>query len=310
MDSGITRRSFIKTSGIVGLNAFLGSPLVPDIGFGAEKTDLAVVKGKDYFNNTKQAVSMLGGIQRFVPKGAKVALLPNPSSSNPGAFTNPQIVRAVIHLCREASAAEIACIGWLTMRDWKNCGMKRVLDDEAVGLIITDYRDESQFRSIPVPEGTGIKEARILNTCFDYDILIDIPITKEHSGNKYSGALKNLMGLNSPKSCQVFHKRNWILGSDDIEHLEQCIADLNTVIQPDLCIVDATEFLISNGPHGPGDLSRPQKIIAGVDRVAIDAYCATLFGLDPGDVYAVQRAYAHGLGEMDLTKLHIREIDT
>jgi len=309
MGHKLTRRSFIKTSGAIGVHTFLGSPLIPGLVSGSENVDLAIVKGKDYFQNTKQVITILGGIDRYVTRGAKVALLPNPSGSNPGSFTKPEIVRATIQLCKEAGASRIACIGWLTMRDWVNCGMKKVIDQEGAELVITDLRDESQFEPVPVPKGIGIREARILKSYFNYDILIDLPITKEHSGNKYSGALKNMMGLNSPKSCQKFHRSNWVFGSDDIEYLEQCIADLNTVIYPDLCIVDATEFLITNGPHGPGELAKPQKVIAGRDRVAIDAYCATLFGLKPAEVHAVRRAYAHGLGEMDLSKLNIREVE-
>jgi uncharacterized protein (DUF362 family) len=96
---------------------------------------------------------------------------------------------------------------------------------------------------------------------------------------------------------------------DDITHLDQCIADLNTIIQPDLCIVDATEFVTTNGPMGPGKLLKPQKVIAGTDRVAIDTYCATLFGYNPKDIAILNKAYEHGLGEMDLTKVKIREVE-
>ncbi len=309
MGQKITRRSFIKTSGAIGVNAFLGSAVIPELSSGSDSIDLAIVKSRDYFNAAREAVTLVGGIQMYVPVNAKVALLPNPGSGNPGSFTKPEILRAAIQMCKEAGAAQIAIIGWLTMRDWIKCGLKRVIDEEGIDLIITDLRDESQFHRVPVPKGVGIKEARLLKTYFEFDRLIDLPITKEHSGNKYSGALKNMMGLNSPKSCQTFHRSSWIFNSDDIEFLEQCIADLNTVIRIDLCIVDATEFLITNGPSGPGKLSRPRKVLAGTDRVAIDAYCATLFGLKPQDVIAVNRAYAHGLGEMDLTKINMKEIE-
>lgn len=309
MGEKITRRSFIKTSGAIGVNAFLGSAVIPEFSSGSDKIDLAVVKSKDYFKATKEAVRLMGGIQMYVPANAKVALLPNPGSGNPGSYTKPEILRATVHLCKEAGAAQIAVIGWLTMRDWIKCGLKRVIDEEGIDLIITDLSDESQFHRVPVPKGVGIKEARLLKTYFEFDRLIDLPITKEHSGNKYSGALKNMMGMNSPKSCQTFHRSTWIFGSDDIQYLEQCIADLNTVIRVDLCIADATEFLITNGPSGPGRLGRHHKVLAGTDRVAIDAYCATFFGLNPQDVVAVNRAHKHGLGEMDLTKINMKEIE-
>ena len=79
-----------------------------------------------------------------------------------------------------------------------------------------------------------------------------MPITKDHAGNKFTGALKNLMGLNSPGNDRTFHKPNWKTDPDDIAHLDQCIVDLNQVVKPALNIVDATEFIVSNGPFGPG----------------------------------------------------------
>ncbi len=309
MGKKLTRRTFIKAGGAIGINTFLGKPLIPELAAASEKIDLVIVRGKDHLNNTKQAVAILGGISRYVPRGTKVALLPNPSFSNPGSYTRPAIVRAAIQLCKEAGAAEIACIGWLSMGDWIRCGIKKIIDQEGADLVITDLRDESGFEAVPVRAGIGIREVRIIKSLAGYDVLINLPITKRHSGNFYSGAMKNLMGLNSPVSCQQFHRSKGIFGSDDIEFLEQCIADLNTVVHPDLCIVDATEFLITNGPQGPGRLSRPHKVIAGVDPVAIDAYCATLFDLDPAENRAVKCAYDHGLGEMDLNKLNIVEIE-
>lgn len=308
MRKKINRRIFLKTGSAFGILALLSRPLRAKFRKNNSSVDLAVVKGTDCLRMVGEAVALLGGIERFVPRGARVALLPNPGSSNPGTYTKPEIMRAAIKLCRNAEASKIACITWLTMGDWIACGLKKIIDEEGVDLDITDLRDESQFRPVVVPKGVHIKEVRILNTLYNYDVLIALPITKEHSGNKYSGALKNMMGLNSPKSCRKFHRKDWIFNSEDIEYLEQCIADLNTVVRSDLCIMDATEFVITNGPYGPGGLSRPQKIIAGTDHVAVDAYCARFFGLKPAEVFAVKQAYKMGLGEMDLTKLNVREI--
>jgi uncharacterized protein (DUF362 family) len=135
-----------------------------------------------------------------------------------------------------------------------------------------------------------------------------MPITKDHVGNKFTGTLKNLMGLNSPQSNQTFHKEDWETNIDSITHLDQCVADLNTVIAPDLCVVDATELLITNGPFGPGKIHKPRKIIAGTDRVAIDSYCCTLWGLEAKDIIAINKAFEHGVGEMDLAKIDVKEI--
>jgi len=186
--------------------------------------------------------------------------------------------------------------------------MKKVLDEEGTQLVITNQRDETLFKPAPIPKGEKLKEARILRTFYNYDVLINMNIIKEHSGSNLSGALKNLMGINSPVSNRNFHKMSGTLNKDDIKHLDHCIADLNTIIQPDLCIIDATEFIITNGPNGPGELLKPQKVIAGTDPVAIDSYGANLIGYNQKDILVITKSYEHGVGEMDLEKVNIKEL--
>ena len=173
--------------------------------------------------------------------------------------------------------------------------------------MIVNLRDESLFEPTPIPNGIALTEARIMKARSDYDVLISVPITKDHAGNKFTGTLKNLMGLNSPVSNREFHMDNWTTDIGAITHLDQCVADLNTIFQPDLCIVDATEIIITNGPFGPGELIRPHKIIAGTDRVAIDSYCCGLWDLNPQDIMTITKAHEHGLGEIDLTKVNVIE---
>jgi len=309
MSKKLNRRDFIKAGTAIGVGAALSGKFGADLAFGGEAVDVGVAKGADYFAATKKAVELVGGIKKFVPKNAKVAILPNPQSSNPGTHTKPEIVRAVVQMCKEAGAAEIGCVTWLKDKYWDACGIKEVFDAGGVDLKVTDLKDESLFGPVAVPKGSALKEARILKSFSHYDTFINIPITKEHAGNGFTGTLKNLMGLNSPQSNRTFHRENWKTDPDDIRHMEQSIADLNTVITPALCIVDATEFITTNGPFGPGELGKHDKVVAGTDRVAIDSYCAGLLELKPKDVVAIDRAFAHGLGEMDLNKVNVKEVE-
>ncbi|HLP61196.1 MAG TPA: DUF362 domain-containing protein [Candidatus Deferrimicrobium sp.] len=314
----ISRREFIKHSTVVGAvgAAGMGTLTVSDLlaknkmvqPDPKEKINISVVQGPNYFDNTIKAVDQLGGIEAFVPANSKVAILANPQRNNPGVYTGTEVLRAAIRLCKRAGAKEIACISWLPVdKSWEPTGLKKVIDDESIKLVVTDMKNEDLFKPVPVPKGINLKEARVMNEFFNYDVFLNIPICKDHAGNKFTGTLKNLMGLNSPLNNRSFHKPNWTTAIADIRHLDQCIADLNTVIKPNLCIVDATEFIISNGPFGPGNLHKPQKVVAGTDRVAIDSYCSTLWGLDPKDIFTIVAAYEHGLGEMDIKKLHIKE---
>ncbi len=226
------------------------SPAVSDV-------TVSVVTGEDTFKNTIKAVDMIGGMTRFVPDGSKVAILPNSQGRHPGTFTNPDVVRAIIRMCKEAGAAEVNCLSWLPNRNWESSGLGEAVTSEGANLKLVE-REDANFKSVPLPNGKLLKEAKIMNELFANDTFIDIPITKDHAGNKFTGTMKNLMGLNHPASNRFFHT-----GSDEnpdsIEHLDQCIADLNLAVAPTLCIVDATEFITTNGPFGPGELDQSQE---------------------------------------------------
>lgn len=307
----IGRREFFKKSAQAGLALAMGRELAAGTKStaaspAAKAVDVAVGIGPDYEKAAMKAVELLGGIKKFVPKNARVALLPNVQSRHPGSFTKPEVLRAVIKLCKKAGAKEVNCLSWQSVKQWEDTGLKAVIDAEGVGLKLFE-KDEALFKAVAVPGGQALTEARVLADFYNHDLLINMPITKDHAGNKFTGTMKNLMGLNSPANNRTFHRPNWKTDPNDVAHLEQSIVDLNKAVKPALNVVDATEFITTNGPFGPGELIKPQKVVAGTDRVAVDAYCAGLWGLKPEDIVQIKRASEQGLGEMDLGKLSVKE---
>jgi uncharacterized protein (DUF362 family) len=134
-----------------------------------------------------------------------------------------------------------------------------------------------------------------------------MPIFKDHIGSRFTGSLKNYMGASHPEDNRAFHPT---FEGEDLLHMEQCIADLNTVVRtPDLIVADAMTILTSKGPFGPGDIASPRQVVAGTDRVAIDAYGATLLDLDGREVTMIRKAADHGLGTIDLGAVKIATID-
>ncbi|MEW5900051.1 MAG: DUF362 domain-containing protein [Acidobacteriota bacterium] len=307
MAERLNRRDFMKKSVVFGASALLGKRVL-NLST-ADSAEVAVVHGEDLSQTTRRAVELLGGMGKFVPKNSRVAILPNSQSKNPGAYTKPEIVRAVVRMCREAGAREVGCLSWLPEKYWEASGLGRAVAEEGAKLSIIDLKDERLFRPLPLPRGKALKEAKIMSQFFEYDVFLDLPITKDHAGNRFTGAMKNLMGLNFPTVNRFFHTGDFKTKPDDIEHLDQCIADLNLALAPTLCLVDATEFLTTNGPFGPGEIASPRKIVAGVDRVAVDSYCATLLGMRGEDIVMIKRGHEHGLGEIDLKKVRIREVE-
>jgi uncharacterized protein (DUF362 family) len=310
MTRTIGRRAFLKSSAGAGLALALNPALSAAAArvAGAAAPLVGVGISDDGGQAAVRAIKLAGGIRRFVYKGAKVALLPNVQSRHPGAFTKPEVLRAVIRLCRKAGAVEIDCLSWQSAKQWEDTGLKPVLEAEGAGLKIFE-KDEALFRPVPVPKGAQLKEARVLAALYEHDVLINMPIAKDHVGTHFTGTMKNLMGLNSPANNRTFHRPNWTTDPEDTAYLEQSIVDLNKAVRPALNVVDATEILVSNGPFGPGQLMRPRKVVAGTDRVAIDAYCASLWGMKPEDIVQIKRGAEQGLGVMDLARVRINEED-
>jgi uncharacterized protein (DUF362 family) len=312
MGKRLGRREFFKKSAKIGLGYAGGRSFLAWLGkgssqiFAGEKAELAVGVGSDYFKAAVKAAELLGGMKNFVPKGASVALLPNVQSRHPGAFTNPEIFRAVIRLCREAGAREINVLSWQDQKQWEDTGLGKVAAEESANLKLFP-KDETLFKAVSISSGKFLTEAKILNEFFSNDVFINMPVTKDHAGNKFTGKMKNIMGLNSPASNRTFHRQNWKTDPSDLEHLDQCIVDLNKAVKPTLNVVDATEIIITNGPFGPGELLKPEKVVAGVDRVAVDSYCAALWGMKGEDIIMIRRGYEQGLGEINLKKINIKE---
>jgi uncharacterized protein (DUF362 family) len=313
MSKKIGRREFLTRGAKAGLAAALAGDFLTKVPGGlwtapaAKEPDIAVAIGSDYGAAAAKAVEAAGGMARFVKKGSKVLLLPNVQSKHPGTFTKPEIFRAVIKMCREAGAAEVASLSLLTQQHWDGAGLSRVAQEEGIAVKLIPA-EEIHYRAVPVPGGRAFREAKVPNEFFNYDAYINMPIVKNHAGNRFTGALKNHLGLNSRASNRFFHKPNWQTDPADIEHLEVCIVDLNTIFKPVLNIVDATEIITTNGPMGPGEIIRPMKVVAGPDRVAVDACSATVLDLEPREVLSIRMASERGLGEIDLRKVNVREV--
>jgi len=114
--------------------------------------------------------------------------------------------------------------------------------------------------------------------------------------------MKNLMGLIWDR--QRFHH--------DMD-LHQAVADLATVLRPQLTILDAIRILKTGGPAGPGDVETFDGVIAGVDPVAVDAYGVTLSTwnrqtLRPDQVGYIRHAAAHGVGTSTIDELEVVEL--
>lgn len=307
MAHSITRRSFIKNSTALGIGSLMAGTFAPLMGSAAAgKIDISAIQGANYFDNTIKAVEILGGMKQFVSRGSRVALLINTSFKYPGTIVNPTVSLAVVKMCIDAGAKEIVTIPGASERYWGRADQAEKYEE-----MIASLQPAGGYTNVDIPKGKSLKKAEVVKSLLDCDVFIDIPISKDHAGTGFTGNLKNFMGACPYSTNRFFHQGSNAKGAyDDVDFLSQCIADVNLVRKPNLCVVDATEFVTTNGPFGPGKLKKLDKVVAGTDNVAVDAYCCRFLGLEGPRVTMIQKAFEHGLGQIDLTKLTVKEIKT
>jgi uncharacterized protein (DUF362 family) len=267
--------------------------------------DLVVVRGEPR-EATMKAIDVLGGMTRFVRPDQVVVLKPNAGFDAPpewGATTHPEVVAAVIDACIQAGARRVLVLDH-TLHPAERC-FKRTGLEAAIAAFpkakLVSMDDPKAYVEVSVPSGKALRTTQIPLAVQKADLFINLPTAKSHSATGVSLGLKNLMGLVWDR--RVFHQ--------EID-LHQGIADLATVLRPQLTILAALRILKTGGPTGPGDVDPQNKVIAGTDPVAVDALGVGLSTwnretLRPDQVGYIRYAAEHGLGTLKLDSLRIVE---
>lgn len=258
-----------------------------------------IVHGKHVQTMTRTALAKLGGISRFIKPGEKVLIKPNVGwdrQPEQAANTNPELVGAVVSLCREAQASEV----WVTdvsindpYRSFARSGIETAVK-RAGGKV--KFTTENDFVLTDL-KGEILKIWPVSRFYHQVDKVINLPVVKHHSLSKCTIAMKNWYGI-------LGGRRNRLHQDIDLS-----IADLAAAVRPTLTIIDATRVLVRNGPTGGdlSDVSLEDTIIAGLDEVALDAYSLRFLGLEAKDVPFLALGEKRGLGISDWKSLNHSE---
>jgi uncharacterized protein (DUF362 family) len=312
MKDNIDRREFVKRCAVAGVGVIAGSSISKAFDTGNLPTgyEICSVVGDRYFDNATKAVEALGGMNKFVQRGNTVGILVNSPLENAGAFVKPDISLAVVKMCLDAGAKQIYALNDISQRYWKRSKLSETMKAEIGRIRYTDEMTE-----VTIDKGKMLKKAEISKALLSCDVYINIPIIKDHEGTRYTCNLKNMMGAFSSSSCRRFHfgDSSVLTGLfkgyySNVEILAQSIADANLVRRPDLCVVDATEFLATNGPSGPGELRKPREVITATNCLAADMYACRHLGLDWAEVLTIQYAQQHGYGPQSLKDVRVQTI--
>ncbi len=298
------RRRFLREVLLWSAGAGLTIPrftILPPAQAAPPAAQISLARGEDYQQLVAKVLAPLGGMGQFVKPGDRVVIKPNigwDRSPDQGANTHPLVVRTVVAQALEAGAKQVLVFD-RTCNEERRCYASSGIE-EAVRSLKDDrarieHIDQRKFVPVEISRGKALTRWEIYKDALDCDCYINVPVAKHHGLSGLTLGLKNAMGVIGGNRGRLH------------QNLGQSLADLATVLRPKLTMIDATRILLRNGPQGGDvkDVRRTNTLIASIDPVAADAYATTLFGLQPGDIDAIEAAHALGLGEMDLNRIQV-----
>jgi uncharacterized protein (DUF362 family) len=222
-----------------------------------------VIAGRDIRASINRAITLLGGLGQAIGRGDKVLVKPNFNSADPlPGSTDLVFLRAALELLLEAGAK--VTIGessggiWRPTRNvLRKLGVPELARHLNVEVFAFEDKPDNWVR-IKV-NGYYLNTVTVPRSAYEADRIVYLPCMKTHKFARFSGALKLGVGFMHPGERLALHFRN----------LEQKVAEINLVWQPDLIIMDGRKAFVSGGPD-KGELVEPGVIMASGDLVAID----------------------------------------
>ncbi|MFH1946142.1 MAG: DUF362 domain-containing protein [Acidobacteriota bacterium] len=289
------RRTFIKDVTVGSLILQAG----PRLWAQSVLPDLASIQGESPAQITKTAVEAIGGMGRFITKGDRVMIKPNigwDRRPEQAACTNPEVVRALVEMCRDAGAKEVKVMDNPcnpAQRTYLRSGIAQAAKDAGAKV---PYCSEHKMKKVDL-NGEWLKDWEVYTDFIETDKIINAPIAKHHSLSRVTLGMKNWLGCLGGNRNQLH------------QNLDAAMIDLAAYFKPVLTVLDAYRVLLRNGPQGgrPSDMEVKKTVIAGTDYVAVDALGLSFFDIKPEDMPYLRMANERGFGEFNLEKLKIEK---
>ena len=290
------RRDFIKDMALGSLLLKLTPGLIAQ---NPGQPDLALVQGNSPAAITKEAIALLGGLNRFVAKGDVVMVKPNigwDRTPEMAACTNPEVIKTLVEMSLAAGAKKVVVMD-NTTNQAQRCYIRSGIQEaaKAAGADVP-FVNPRRVKKMAI-KGEWLKEWEVIQDFVEADKIINVPIVKHHSLCRATLGMKNWLGAIGGSRNQLHQK------------LDQAMIDLAAFFKPTLTVLDAYRILVRNGPQGgrPSDTKLLKTVVAGVDYVAVDAMGASFLEIPPQELLYLRLGKERGFGEFQLEKLRIEK---
>ena len=263
---------------------------------------------KDIRGAVREAISLLGGIGRFVRPGGDYLLKPNlftTISSEKGATTDLDIFMTLAEMIKEAGGkpvvGECPATASYARPDivFDGLGVREACREAGVEINVLDREEPVRVEN---PTAEVVTEFWFPRFALECDGIVNVPKLKTHTLTKLTSAVKNLFGLQQGGTKAHHHVRT----GNDPEGFSRLLVDLYGSIrdQVTLNVVDAVVAMEGEGPT-TGDPVDLGLIIAGEDALAVDIVSTAVMGWDSLEVGTNFIAVERGLGPGSLDEIEV-----
>ncbi len=319
----ITRREFVITgaAGTLGLaSGFAWMEPAPAV-------SVVKIKNDDIGSAVEEAIDLLGGIDELTRDKQRIMLKPNLVTPDPKCTTNPEVIKALIRIMKQAGK-EVSIGEGSAAASGFNADDEGVYFTKDPGLLepmqqfVFDklgYTEMAESLNVPlinlhtgdmvevaVPNAIVFDKIILHKSLSETDLLCSVPMMKTHVLAKVTLGMKNLIGLYpgsaycSVRSC--VHDKAW-------EKRSPCVAfeilDMVRACPPGLTVIDGSTSMEGNGPTD-GELVKTDLIIAGTNPLATDMVAARIMGFNKNEIAKFAMAMRLGMKPTSVDSVDIR----
>ncbi|MEI8190094.1 MAG: DUF362 domain-containing protein [candidate division NC10 bacterium] len=246
-------------------------------------TQVFVVHTTDRADGIRRGLAALGAP---AAGGKRVVIKPNLNSADPfPASTHTDTLGLLVRHFQAAGAREI------TVADRSGMGdTRRVMEQKGVLALA----GELGFRTVVLEDtpmegwaeelltgshwSRGVLFARLFQ---EADLIVQTCCLKTHRyGGHFTLSLKNSVGMVAKYSPRDNYNYMGELHGSSSQRI--MIAEINQLYQPALIVMDGLEGFTDGGPES-GTLVKPQAMVLGADRVAVDAVGVAILRIHGGN---------------------------
>jgi len=284
-----------------------------------EQVDIFIADAADRFGGVE---SVLGGFDLSVLAGSKVAVKADYNCAKPfPASTHIETLDALCTVIADEKPEKIILAerseGGETRDVLADLGIIALARERGFAITLLDEMERYGWLEIQAPglhwergfflAAPIMRSDHVVQTCC---------LKTDRYGSHFSLSLKNAEGCIARKVQNLNY--DFMNELHNSPHQRSMIAEINKFFRTDLVVLDATEGFASGGPE-IGKIIHPGVIMAGSDRVAIDAVgvallrsCGTVPDVANGRIFdqeQIARAAALGIGVSSAKAIRLVPLD-